>query len=334
MKPISDVGGISRLAYGFMGSKALFAALNLDLFTLVSEGADSTQALAEKTAIDGARMETLLAALAAVGLIARDGGRVTNAPASEQYLVRTAPAYFGDYYRYQIDKYVYPSLMHLDVGLRGEHPDRVYERTAQSQQDADDFSRAQHAGSTGPALMLAKAVDLRGCATLLDVGGGSGAFAIALCERYPGLKATVMDFATVLETAKRHVAEAGLNTRIDFHPTDATDAEWPGGQGAVLMSYLMSAVARDVHSVLLQRAWKALDAGGILIVHDFMLDSARTGPDMAALWFLPHMVWVPGAVSLSRPELASTLTEQGFEHVTVRELIPDITSMVVCRKPA
>jgi len=30
--PLTDVRDISRIAYGFMGSKALFSALNIDLF--------------------------------------------------------------------------------------------------------------------------------------------------------------------------------------------------------------------------------------------------------------------------------------------------------------
>ena len=49
---------------------------------------------------------------------ARD--RYRNAPASERYLVRGAPAYFGDYYRFQIDRQIYPALLHLDAGIAGD----------------------------------------------------------------------------------------------------------------------------------------------------------------------------------------------------------------------
>ncbi len=35
---VTDVRDISRLAYGFMASKALFVALDLDLFTQLAQG--------------------------------------------------------------------------------------------------------------------------------------------------------------------------------------------------------------------------------------------------------------------------------------------------------
>ena len=40
-KPIEDVRDISAITYGFMASKALFAALDFDLFTHIDRGADS-----------------------------------------------------------------------------------------------------------------------------------------------------------------------------------------------------------------------------------------------------------------------------------------------------
>ena len=40
MKPLDDVRQISALTYGFIASKALFAALDLDLFTKIAGGVD------------------------------------------------------------------------------------------------------------------------------------------------------------------------------------------------------------------------------------------------------------------------------------------------------
>ena len=68
-------------------------------------------------------------------------------------------------------------------------------------EEADYFTRAQHAGSLGPAAVVAKQIDLAGAARLLDVAGGSGAFSITLCHRFPDLRATVLDFPTVTPVA-------------------------------------------------------------------------------------------------------------------------------------
>src|SRR4029077_16900117 len=49
-RPIEDVREISAITYGFMASKALFAALEFDLFAHIAQGAASTSPL---TAFNG-----------------------------------------------------------------------------------------------------------------------------------------------------------------------------------------------------------------------------------------------------------------------------------------
>jgi hypothetical protein len=117
--PLTDVRDISCIAYGFMGSKALFAALNIDLFGHLVRNGKTLDALIEETGVASNRLSTLLAALTSIGLVTREATTYRNAPASDRYLVREAPAYFGDYYRFQIDRQIYPALVHLDAGIAG-----------------------------------------------------------------------------------------------------------------------------------------------------------------------------------------------------------------------
>lgn len=334
--PITDVREISRIAYGFMGSKALFAALNLDIFGRLAEGHGSLEKLVDATGVAPNRVRTLLAALTALGLVVREGDGYRNAPASDRYLVREAPAYFGDYYRFQIDRQLYPALLHLDSGIAGDTAHLAFDSFAGltgDPEEADAFTRAQHSGSMGPALMLAKSFGLEGARTLLDVGGGSGAFSIALCQRNPGLRATVLDFPNVIDVADRFVREAKLEDRIGFLRGDAVGAPWPGGRDVVLMSYLLSAVAEASFPLLFRKAWDALGPGGRLLIHDFMLDDDETGPTSAALFFLQYLSYRIDGVSFSAATLAAKLESAGFQGVTDEVVIPGITKLVVCRKP-
>jgi hypothetical protein len=97
--PLDDVRDISKLAYGFMASKTLFVALELDVFGHLADGAKTLAELADATGIAASRLYTLLTACVSTGLLSKTGDRYANAPASQDYLVRTAPRYFGDYYR-------------------------------------------------------------------------------------------------------------------------------------------------------------------------------------------------------------------------------------------
>ena len=97
MKPIDDVRTISRIAYGFIASKALFSALDIDVFGHLHGPAKDLATLAAATGITPQRLRTLLTSLVSIGLVVRENDTFSNAPASDRYLVRGAPAYFGDY---------------------------------------------------------------------------------------------------------------------------------------------------------------------------------------------------------------------------------------------
>jgi SAM-dependent methyltransferase len=319
-----------------MASKALFAALNLDLFSRLVEP-KTLDAIAQELGVAAHRLKTLLATLTSLGLIVRDDAGFHNSPAGGRYLARGGPAYFGDYYRLQIDRQIYPSLEHLDAGLAGEAADLALYSTAGLMSDpveAEAFSLAQHAGSLGPALELAKTVDLDGSRTLLDVAGGSGAFSITMCKRYPEMTATIIDFPNVVEVARRYVAEAGLSERIELRGGDALDTEWPGDQDVILMSYLLSAVRERDMATLFENGYRSLRAGGLLIVHDFMLDDDERGPALAAQWFLSYLAHQPDAASFSAGTLQDLLVGAGFVDVSSQILIPEITKIVLCQKPA
>jgi ubiquinone/menaquinone biosynthesis C-methylase UbiE len=336
MPPLIDVRDLSRLAYGFIGSKVLFAALNLDLFSRLTQPT-TVDALAKETGVGPNRLRTLLAALTAVGLVVREGERYLNAPASDRYLVRTAPAYFGDYYRFQIDRQIYPALEHLDAGIVGDTDHLAFgglEGLLADPTEATAFSQAQHTGSLGPAYLLARTLDVNGRRRLLDVAGGSGAFSITLCNRHPEMTSVIIDFPNVIEVARRYVDAAGLGSRIRMIAADALNVEWPGDQDVILMSYLLSAVGQSDIPTLFSKAYEALTPGGLLVIHDFMLDDDRDGPALAALWFVQYLAYRTDSVSFTAAALSGMLADQGFVEASDQVLIDEITKVLVCSKPA
>jgi SAM-dependent methyltransferase len=331
VQPITDVRDISRIGYGFMASQALFVALELDIFGYLSKGPQNLETLARESGVAPARLVALLSACVGLGLLDKVDDRYVNAPAAATYLVRSAPMYFGDYFRFQIARQIYPTLAHLEAALAGERVD--FYAKIQGAEDARRFSLAQHSGSLGPAHVVAGLVDLAGCRTLLDVGGGSGAFSIALCRRHPELRATILDFSSVRPTAEEMVSQAQLSDRIRFVEGDALTTPWPTGQDAVLMSYLLSAVASTRVDELLGRARTSLRPGARLLLHDFMLDDDRTGPPVAALWLLNAITIDPDVASLTPSWLSERVLAAGFTHVEVRPVITGITRLLQAQAP-
>ncbi len=328
--PASRRRDLSDIAYGFMASRALFAGLEIGVFTHLSGGPLDVAELAAATGVAPHRMRTLVRALAGLGLLVVERDRYGNAPAARHHL---AGGGLGEYYRLQVGRQIYPALTHLDAGIAGAAVGAVGGWTADPEQ-ARTFTAAQHAGSLDAARALADRVPLGGATRLLDVGGGSGAFAMALCRRNPGLHATVLDFPPVVAVAREYRDEAGLTERIDTLEGDATRCEWPPDQDVVLMSYLLSALGAAEIDPVLATAHACLRPGGLLVVHDFVLDDDGPGPAAAALWFLQYLAYRNDAVSFTGAELAGRLRGAGFVPEPADVLIPEITRVVTARKGA
>jgi ubiquinone/menaquinone biosynthesis C-methylase UbiE len=330
MQPLTDVRDISKLAYGFMATQALVVGLDLDLFGRLRHGRRTSTELAESTGVRVDRLEMLLTALVALGLLLKEGDSYENAPAAAKYLDPESPEFFGEYVRLQVGRQIYPHALHIGAALRGA-PVNLYGAMA-ADPAAAKFSHSQHVGSLGPAHLLARRIDLASPRSLLDVAGGSGAFTIALCGKYPQLRSTILDYPAVIAIARHYVAEAHLEDRVGFIEEDALKATWPAGQDVVLFSYLLSAVGKTDIESLVRRAYASLEPGGRLIVHDFMADDDLGGPASAALWMLV-IITSPDPVCLTAGYVSGLMKDAGFE-VTAGDLVPTITKVVVGRKPA
>ena len=314
-----------------MASKALFTALHFELFGHLADGQLSIPEIAKKTGVHVDRTATLLTALTTIGLIESDGGKYSNSPAANAFLVKGAKNDFSDYLSQQIDQQMYGLLDQVAAAMADELPESAISSYADWMADPEAaklYSDSQHAGSLGPARSLARNLDLSAARSYLDVGGGTGAYAVTLCEENPQLQATVIEFPNVAALGEEYVARAGLQDRITYRPGDLLEVKWPGGQDVVLMSYIFSSVPGEKIKGLVDKAAEVLNPGGRLIVHDFMVDPDRSGPKLAALWQFQHTAFNPHARSVSTDWAADMLSEAGFTQIEAGPMIPGMTSVV------
>lgn len=337
MKLLETAEDVSNVAFGFMASKALFTAIHFDLFTHLAEAPLDAAQAARAMDLHPDRATTLLTALTALGLVARRDGRYSNSPAAEAFLVKGARYDFSDYLSRQVDRQMYGLLDQVDRAMADDLPEDAISSYADWMADPEAarlYSESQHAGSLGPARTLARKLDLGDARTLLDVGGGTGAFAITLCEANPNLAATVIEFPNVADLGEAYVGEAGLAGRIRYLRGDLLETPWPDGQDVVLMSYIFSSVPGEALAGLVRRAFSVLRPGGRLLVHDFMVEPHRRGPRLAALWQFQHTAFNPRAKSVATDWAARQLHAAGFGDVQVGEMIPGMTSLVTGARPA
>lgn len=337
MKQIESAEEISDIAFGFMASKALFVALHCKIFSLLSRKTLTSKELAILVKAPENRISTLCTALTSIGILIREKEMYRNSPGAEKFLVEGAKYDFGDYLRLQIDRQMYGFMEQLEgVMTDNIHEDFIdsYAKWMDNKKEAELYSESQHAGSLGPGKTLARMIDFSEVNTLLDVAGGTGGFAIRLCEKYPNINITILDFPNVIKLGEKKVANAGLTNRINFVAGDALDYDWPTGSfDAILMSYLYNGVPEKEIPTLANKAFNAINSGGFYIVHDFMVENDRNGPHLAALWQLQHLAFTPTAKSLTPNWVSHILKDVGFTNIINKVLIPGMTRVLWGTKP-
>jgi hypothetical protein len=310
-----------QLATGFWASKTLAVAHDLDVFTRLSGGAGSTTTeLAQVLGIQERPAEMLLTGCAALGLLEKQGEAYCNTPLAEEFLVRGKPYYFGGFVQ-MLDKRLYAGWGKLLEAVHTNRPTTWDPDIQTSLFEGEDpamlslFWEAMHSLSIFTARALGEAFDLGGYRRLLDVGGGSGAFDIELCRRYPDLHATVFDLPGVVEIAAEKARQSEVGDRIgtvagDFFAHGAL----PTGHDVILLSMILHDWNEASGRELLRKCYLALPPGGTLMICELLVNDAKCGPAPAALMSLNMLIETEGR-NYTPGEYSAWLNEIGFRNI-------------------
>jgi (2Fe-2S) ferredoxin/predicted O-methyltransferase YrrM len=315
---------LSQSIRGFQESRVILTALELDLFTAIQSGATAAQAAATAGA-DPRATEMLLNALASLDLVRKQAAVFHNSPVAARFLAAGSP----DSARMAMLHTA--RLWHRWSGLTEcvrtgtTVPDD--ERGAEG---TEAFIAAMHNNARQRAAQLAQAT-AAGATRMLDVGGGSGAYAIAFAQANPQLRAEVFDQPAVLAIAQRHIREAGLEDRISTRVGDLRTDEFGGGYDLVLISAICHMLSEEENRDLLARSHRALAEGGRVVIQDFLLRPDKTGPRSGALFSLNMLVNTQGGASYSEDEYTAWLHEAGFGDVR-RVPLPGPAGVLVARR--
>lgn len=323
---------INEMAFAFRNTGTLIAALELDLFTALSEGPTTPAEAAEKTGMPEDSAQRIMIACAALELIEARGDGYVNAPDVDRYLVRGKPAYFGDYLIYQT-KDDYDGWK--NIASRLKPPKRTYHAMAADPKAARAFTVAGFNSSIAVGRKLAREFDFSRYSLYLDLGGGSGCYAIPAVQKHPGLKAIVFDQPNVVAVTKEFIEREGVSDRVTTHAGDFFDSEFP--RGADLVSYITPLHSYGPEDVqyLINKAFDVVEPGGGILIVDYMINKEKTGPMDSVFRHLGGLLSSTdsGYVNTST-ELSEYLSKAGFVGIEEREsFIPGSLGIVTGQKP-
>jgi demethylspheroidene O-methyltransferase len=322
---------------GFVRSQVLMALVELDLLSRLGEMPATPEALALRSGIAPARLDVLLQAGAAMGLLRRrrDGRFVLARRGAAILGVPGLPAMIRHH------RVLYRDLSDPVAFLRGEtDPDlaRFWPYVFGAAAAEDPETARHYSGLMADSQVLVaedtlRLADLTGVRHLMDVGGGTGAFLTAVAQAQPGLSLTLFDLPAVLAGAGMALARDGLGDRVTLASGSFRDDPLPAGADAISLVRVLYDHSDETVAALLSKVFDALPPRGRIVVSEPMSGGAQPDP-VTDTYFAFYTMAMRTGRTRSGEEIAGFLARAGFGAIRVRPgYRPFVTSVVEARRP-
>src|SRR4029434_6626023 len=157
----------------------------------------------------------------------------------------------------------------------------------------------------------ARSYDFGGIRRVLDVGGGSGCFAIAMALHHSQLRFTILGLSAMCDVAKTDIEGGGVAARVDTRAIDMFREPWPEGYDAIFFSNIWHDWSFETCRWLARRTFDVLAPGGRILLHEMLLDDDGNGPPATASFSMLMLLATQGQ-QFTFGELKAIMEEAGF----------------------
>lgn len=333
----TDPSRILAMMTAFEQTAALNAAIGVELFTAIAEGAVTVEALSDRCGCAPRGVRILADTLVVHGLLTKSGVLYGLAPDAAAYLDERSPGYIGAAARFlaspeKIDLYFTDPAGWArrggPSGLANVSPESLV---------WVDFARGMTNFMRPMAVSLAKRLtDImreRGVAVrrLLDVAAGHGLFGIAFALANADTHITALDWGPVLEAAGENARAAGVGARYEMLAGDAFKVPLAGPYDLILApNFLHHFAPLDCVSIL-ERLRAALAPHGSIAILEYCPNKDRVTPPVPALFALSMLTGTPSGDAYTAPELCAMCLDAGFTRTDLESLPPTAQTLIVAR---
>jgi acetylserotonin N-methyltransferase len=241
-----------------------------------------------------------------------DGGRYSLCGLAREYLLRESPYYIGDALYLDLQKSLPDAYLKMPTGVcasGGAEPDWPIGQRL----------RIQHSRNFAPSVIAARSGAFSAIRHLVDIAGGTGVLAIPLAMDRPDIRITLVDMPETLPYIRETLAGYGVEDRIKLVGLDVFKDRWDVGPcDGVHFGNFFHFVSDEQCRFLARKTFEILPRGGLVWLHEVLLNENRDGPILAVLWNANMIIRRPGARQRTASELIGFLRDVGFSNFGVK----------------
>lgn len=319
MSPTLDI--VYDLEYGVWKATALYAALELGVFTIIANGNHGLSGIAAEAGCDQRGMRILLDAVCSVRLLRKRKTDYFLTPVSENFLVRGKPAYYGEWcLRTQL---AFDIRSRVAEGIRtGRVVGIDASQPCSSNLWKGDISRAlytwpleaKHTRQMWRTLGVTRRY--KPSPRVLDIACGSGVNSFVLAQADQGARVTAFDFPAVLEVTRQVAAAMGVAKQVDFQSGDVLTSDFTTDCFDIaLLGKILYYFHTDHAAEILRRVHSALRRDGLVVISTYIGDDRNCRDQQAAMAALQLFIFAPQSRVYTFSEYRDLLKRAGFKGV-------------------
>ena len=302
------------LGLSMAASVAMRAAVELDLFTKIGEGIGTAAGLASACGASEKGIRVLSDFMTIQGFLEKSDGTYRLTAESAAFLDRRSPAFMGSIFLFLAAPGHLKAMEDVTGAVRKGGSVLEHESVEDNNPMWVTFAEAMAPMMAKPAEFIARRVGPLGGDQMrvLDIAAGHGLFGIAFASAYPSARVTGLDWAAVLEVAKKNAAKSGVSDRYSTIPGSAFEVDLGGPYDVVLLPNFLHHFDHATNVGLLKRIRAALKPGGVIATLEFVPNDDRVTPPGAGTFAMTMLLSTARGDAYTFKELAAMMSEAGF----------------------
>jgi ubiquinone/menaquinone biosynthesis C-methylase UbiE len=331
-KSVPSPERLTQFAFAFAPPLLLQTAVELQVFDFLDQSPMSLEELNSRTGASLRGLRALLNALVGFEfLVKNDDGRYALTRESETFLVRSKPAYRGDFFTFV------PRHIQHWLNLKEAVQSGVPVVMANTEQEGPEFFRefVKSLFNINFAPATALAAELKGkreITSVLDLAAGSGVWGIVLAQHFPQTRVTAVDFPVVLEVTKQTAEKHGVISRFHLSAGDVLVADFGVSHDVAVLGHILHTEGEKRSRQLLQKVFASLSPGGTIVIAEWLVNETRTAPPHCLMFAVNMLVHSSDGDTFSFAEISNWLSEAGFRDARLLET-PGVSPLILATKP-
>ncbi len=321
-------------AFAHQRTAALKAAVDLDVFTAIHNGAQTAQSISASVGASERGIRILCDYLTIMGFVTKAGNRYELTRDSAVFLTRQSPAYMGTTLEFLCTPELLRNFSVLSETIRRGAVSAESNTVADSNPMWVQFARAMVPMMMPAAHAIVDILDVHSASSLrvLDIAAGHGMFGVTIAQRNPRAEVVAVDWAPVLTVATENAKSLGVADRYRTIPGNAFDVDYGTGYDVALLTNFLHHFDKDTNISLLRKVAAAMKTGGRIVILEMVPNEDRVSPPLAAGFALTMLAGTPSGDAFTLREFEQMLKAAGFGHPAVHPLPGPETVIVALRE--